>query len=673
MVVGNTLPQIAPLPPPSVLQRLPESEQTGCLDAWIMSIDARLRMSTKEFEARAPKDESVQTFLQTYFARGSLLSSWVSTAKAFILRRLCFLLTRRLLLAGIHDDLDVIFLGNFCACYHHTLPLKSLLLEVWNDYYQVITLSIDRVKKALMHQLSDLGSETASNAIKTLRTLTVLSSTLPQAGTALMTGSDYLDTIFEAYSCSGQKESLRRTLVAHIYVSLLALMKIEPPATSLLLDQLYSLKVSARLEEKIPRDPTLLSALVCSTNFIKSLDGHLARDQQQKRGDSLIASLRAYRSECKAFHTPYQRIKKKVDKGKGRAPSPEFHIHKMSLVTQVQDLFPDLGSGYIVKLLSYYGDEIEVVISHLIEDSLPSHLKALDQTEQLPEQSAILDISPRNTPPSSPAPFTRKNVFDDDDFDRLAIRSSQLNLGRANPDLTADALLADKSNHAASKAAILSALAAFDADDDERDDTYDVADVGGTVDTIHAGVDADTTDKRDQEATGSASTEMKLFELYKSNPASFARDSTTRRSQHRSALRKETGMTDEAIEGWAVMLSRDPKQVSRLQSNLTLYAGLEAGSQQPQLPSTAYRKAHDDSEPDDRDSGAEWGRHSRGRGQTHAQRGARGGARGAKASPTPAEGPDSSAARRRKDANKASRANHNRRNQRAKKMARGGI
>jgi len=55
----------------------------------------------------------------------------------------------------------------------------------------------------------------------------------------------------------------------------------------------------------------------------------------------------------------------------------------MSLISQVQDLFPDLGSGFVMKLLNQYDEDVEEVISHLLEGSLPAHLESADRTEQL--------------------------------------------------------------------------------------------------------------------------------------------------------------------------------------------------------------------------------------------------------------------------------------------------
>lgn len=126
-------------------------------------------------------------------------------------------------------------------------------------------------------------------------------------------------------------------------------------------------------------------------------------------------------------------------------------------------------------------------------------------------------------------------------------------------------------------------------------------------------------------------------------------------------------MSDEAIEGWAIMLSRDPRRVKRLEAKLERFTG-----QQTQLAGSRWQIGTDTE-----DSGAEGvggeGAGSRGgfrgRGRGRGRGGARGG--GNVAGPTGDAGTEK--ARSNKEANKGSRANHNRRDQRARKMARGGF
>jgi activating signal cointegrator complex subunit 2 len=268
------------------------------------------------------------------------------------------------------------------------------------------------------------------------------------------------------------------------------------------------------------------------------------------------------------------------------------------------------------------------------------------------------NLTPRPTPPLLP---TRRNVFDDDEFDQLAVDTSRLHFGRRNPDTTADDILRDSST-APRKAAILSALAVFDYDDDERDDTYDVEDVGGTVDSATPG-----NNPEDANTDTNDTNEEALFRAFKMTPSVFDRDAATRRSKPRIALKEETGITDEAIEGWALMLSRDPRRMRRLEAKFSSFSVA-----QKELALTPWKADRGDPDTEESDGGGKADRGanigSRDRGGRKRGRIGRG---GNVAGPTGEKETDM--ARQRKEANKASRANHNRRDQRARKMARSGF
>jgi activating signal cointegrator complex subunit 2 len=252
----------------------------------------------------------------------------------------------------------------------------------------------------------------------------------------------------------------------------------------------------------------------------------------------------------------------------------------------------------------------------------------------------------------------RRNVFDDDEFDKLAVDTSRLHIGRRNQNLTADKVLSDHSK-APAKSHILAALAAFDSDDDERDDTYDFEDVGASVDT--AAPDGDTnTDLSDKN-------EEALFRAWTISSDGFARDSETRRSRARAALKSETGMTDEAIEGWSVMIARDPKRLRRLEAKYSTFQG-----QQRELHSTAWKNSPAASGDEGSGDGGRGGFGGRGRGRGRG-RGGRGGGRGGGNVAGSSDDKSTQISRQRKEANKGSSANHNRKAQRDKKMARGGF
>ena len=254
-------------------------------------------------------------------------------------------------------------------------------------------------------------------------------------------------------------------------------------------------------------------------------------------------------------------------------------------------------------------------------------------------------------------------MFDNDELDNLTVASSRLHIGRKNADATADSLLSDRST-APDKAAILSALASFDLNEDEHDDTYDAEDVGGTVDSSVTGANEADADAQDRN-------EAALLEAYKATPHLFRRDAQTRRDPARAALKLETGMTDEAIEGWAVMIEREPKRLNKLGDRFA-----SSPRQQPPLSSSAYRASAGDTDADGASSRDAAGQSSRGRGWTGRRRGRGGrgrGGRGDSVAGGPSDAQAVQAGRQRKEANKGSRANHNRRDQRAKKVARAGF
>lgn len=98
--------------------------------------------------------------------------------------------------------------------------------------------------------------------------------------------------------------------------------------------------------------------------------------------------------------------------------------------------------------------------------------------------------------------------------------------------------------------------------DDEYDDTYDgINEAPGTVgmdDEDDSAVDKVKGSKKKQpgaEDPGVAF-ESTLIHTYVDNRDVFNRSSAVRRSKARAELRRITGMSDEQLEGWAIMLDR---------------------------------------------------------------------------------------------------------------------
>ena len=648
---------LAPYPPVNIRERIVPDEWAFCLDSWLLLIQRLLSLPSEVFSAPVQYQPAIP-FVVSYMKNNpSNNDSMALTAKDSSLRKQCFLLTHRMLsdIRPLPNQLlEFAFLADFSKTYSKSLKPNQLLDLVWGEHKLEGNISMIKSKAHLTELLETENFDSSLN--EQISKVGALAKACYSYAQFLMIGSDFIDALSAALSRQ-PNAAFRRKLTALIHICLTSLMNPKRPQTTSLLDHLYDLRTTPT--------PKLL---VQSTPFLRKLEKYLTdKDADAKRARPLLDSYAVYKPSTNGKGKRF--IRRKIKKEKSKAPGVDVdsapttvHAHRISLVSQIHDLFPDLGSGFIIKLLHEYGDDAEKVTAHLLEDSLPPYLKFADRTESASDNSLpgdavspkiVSNLAPRSTPPLMP---TRRNVYDDDDFDRLIVDNSKLHFGRKNANLTADDLLATK-KAPSHKAAILSALAAFDSDDDERDDTYDVADVGGTVDTTFADPDADLGHDKNEEA---------LFTAYKANQDVFQRDAETRRGKQRLSLKAETGMTDEAIEGWAIMLSRDPRRLQRLERTHEMNGVV----QQPALSGTSWKTEPGLESTEDSDFGGN-GEASRGAGRGRG-RGRRGGSGRSANVAGPSDDRGTQITRQRKDANKGSRANHNRRDQRARKMARAG-
>ena len=566
-----------------------------CLDSWILLVQRYLMLPAKAFAMKAMKDHSIVQFLVSYVQDYQLPRD----DKTQQLRKESFLLVHRTMTESrpLPSPLSEWgFLANLSLAYVKSKALSALLNNSWNQILDGSP-SIENHKRSIIKILESASASPDLEMV--LVQVVALLKACYRYGQFLMLGSDLIDSFSSAYE--RVEPSLKKKIATVVYFCLTSLMEPQPKISALL-DHLYSLKATP-----------LIKAVVETTPFLQKLRDNTS-GQDSGRARSVIESLKTYKKDLHG--RPKRPIRRKIDKGKSRANDEyghgalgEVHVHKLSLVSQVQDLFPDLGSRFVVKLLDEYNDDTALVTDHLLNDDLPVHLKGADRSEELTkphmfeDHELVPDLAPRSTPPLLPS---RRNIHDEDDFDRLAIDTSKLRFGKKE-DVTADKLLASE-RPTGQKAAILAALAAFDSDDDERDDTYDVGDVGGTVDTTNEEMAADLRQEVHEEA---------LFNAYNMTPELFNRDAETRRGKPRAALRTETGMTDEAIEGWAIMVGRDPRRLKRLEAKFEMGLGGQRPSQRA-LEGTAWRA----------DSGTEGTEDSDVGGGMRGERGGRGGGRG---------------------------------------------
>ncbi|KAG5980893.1 hypothetical protein E4U55_003534 [Claviceps digitariae] len=674
----STLPPLAPFPKASWQTHLSSTQWDALVQVWQVLCQAYLNLTDEDFvKAAADKHASLVSFTSSFVHETARAGSPISGSST-LLRPVFHLTSRLLRLLGPPGLLEYEFLADFARIYpkSRSAPLIGDLFDDSNSNKHaaasLVEASLASLKKLLIPQL-DAGIKGDLKLVESrLVTLNPLLHVCPHACTLLLAGSDFFDGLIACFKV--MNPPLRKTIITTMYLCIMGLVESEPPKWSMLNDSLFALNSAADAHKRGPlnANDSLVADLVTSTPLLKLLLRRAEAEQMATASlKKRIIALESFKKGPMTRPKHLVRSRRKVDKGKGIAThghgtvqQPDMHIHRMSQITQVQDLFPDLGAAFVAKCLAHYGDDVEQVVANLLAESLPTDLAIADRSEPLssfPDSPHQTDLAPRSTPTPPPPSISsqipsRRNVFDDDDFDRLNADESKISFGK-KPQKSADELLQDRST-APNKAAILSALAAFDSDDDERDDTYDAADVGGTVDTMNQ--EADGANDGNEEA---------LFRAYQMDERLFARDAATRRNNAaRAKLRDTTGMTDEAIEGWAVMLARNPQQKKRLEAKYA-FAG-----QQTQLQATSWRAspAGSGTEAGDSDGGGGGGRGGgrgpRGGGGRGRGRGGRG---GNVAGPTGEK--ETESARRNKEAHKGSRANHNRRDARAKKMARGGF
>lgn len=666
----SSLPPLTPFPPASWRQRLSSDDWDALIQAWIVLSQAYLSLADDGFQRAVANDECVAAFVSTFVSETAASSTSSSPIPTSLLKAVFQLASRILTLSQPVQLLDYQFLSSLAKVYpkRRTAPLLAQLFETHGT---TIESSLASLKKRLIPHLEAGINGDLQLVESQLCAVNPLLHASPHACAFFLAGSDFFDGLVACFRV--MNPPLRKAIVATTYLSLVGLTEADPPKWAMLSDQLFVLRTAADLHKQGPlnANDSLVAELVTATPLLKTLlrraeTSDAATEPLKKR----VTALEPFKKG--PMVRPKRLVRRRVDKGKGREAQgdqqAEIHVHLMSQITQIQDLFPDLGSGFVSKCLDEYAEDPEQVVANILNGTLPPHLDGADRSEQLyvlassfPSTNTSLmlttrrsfqeppprpDLAPRSTPPQL---ASRRNVFDDDEFDRLDAQESKISFGK-KPARSADEILRDKST-APNKEAILSALAAFDSDDDERDDTYDAADVGGTVDS------------NDQEADGvNDGNEESLFRAYQMDEKTFARDAATKRGSSRAKLREDTGMSDEAIEGWAVMLKRNPQQLRRLEAKYAFRG------QQPQLERTTWRaspagSAAEDSEPDAGAArGGRGGAGNRGRGR---------GRGGNVAGPTGDRSTE--AARKNKESHKGSRANHNRRDARAKKMARGGF
>jgi activating signal cointegrator complex subunit 2 len=388
--MAASLPPFAPLPPSKLLAELVlTKEWAACLDAWIALAEAHLALSDEQFSTLSAKDEStafLTAFTREIAASGPNIIGPSDQAKALF--KDSFLLTSRLLHCSTPPSglAQWDFLADLSKAYGKKRA-SSLLGSLPKSALTLLDASLSGLKKFLIKNL-DAGLSGDIKAVEErLQRLNPLIHSSPHVASFFLAGSDFLDGLVNCYKI--MNPPLRKTIITTAYLSMVGLIEGESPKFSMLTDQLYSLKAAADAHKAGPLNvnDSLVAELVTATPLLQQVEHKLeSSGTTTSRAKSVLKDLASFR-KAGGMARPKRLIRRKVDKGKGRMDAAmvqqDIHVHRMSQITQVQDLFPELGSGFVSKLLDEYSEDPEQVIAHLLDNSLPAHLKSADRSEQL--------------------------------------------------------------------------------------------------------------------------------------------------------------------------------------------------------------------------------------------------------------------------------------------------
>ncbi|KAF8438091.1 hypothetical protein L210DRAFT_3613025 [Boletus edulis BED1] len=311
---------------------------------------------------------------------------------------------------------------------------------------------------------------------------------------------------------------------------------------SLIADYQYAYDLSKTLSSALPRDDARMECLESSLRSlaIERSDGD-AKDP----------------GALKLLLLPITQMIT-TNKGKAKAttpePSPPHDADLDMQVVQVLEIFSDHSPEYIRKLLTHpsfpFRGNAERVIEALLEGTAPGEDALGD---------GVAESISINVPVMDP-PIERRNVFDDEVMDLSHIHIGKKTIGIS------------LSQNRAEKEQIIRLAEAISVDSDEESGqpkALDVMDLDDDIDeagTSTVKILVDGEDSGDEEVDP-IKPETILEQAYIRDPKLFNRDGETRRSKKRAELKQQTGWTDEQIEGWRIMLERNPKKERILQKH----------------------------------------------------------------------------------------------------------
>lgn len=376
------LPPFASFPPANIQSEIPPEEWQGYLESWVLLAKSYLFLSSEAFSLQITKGPSIVEFLLSYIRQDAASNENPTnrSESAKRLRRESFLLLHRILMEVKPVPtalLEWACLGDFAIIYHTSKSLMELFESVWDRENLENSTSMQKSKAYIIELIKkDIGKgnlkETPDLELA-LRRAACLLKVCYQYGQFLMSGSDFLDSLSTTYENASYDFQTREETIGCLCLS--SLLDSRRPKFSTLIDHVYELNRASHHE-------SLCKGIFSNTPLLSRMREQI-KSPEKERAKKLMADLSEFESAKK------KSVWRSMDKGKGRAEGEygrgalnNLHAHKLSLVTQIQDLFPDFGSGFVVRLLDEYDEDVEQVTAHLLDASLPPHLRNLDRSEE---------------------------------------------------------------------------------------------------------------------------------------------------------------------------------------------------------------------------------------------------------------------------------------------------
>ncbi|KAK6524597.1 hypothetical protein TWF281_011500 [Arthrobotrys megalospora] len=580
----------ASIPPYKSRSKLSPPTVDRCLTHWTAALHTLRQLPDPSFKQQITPTSSFAKFLSSYILNDDLshndADDWVYpssttgqnsteaiTTKTKYINRSLRLCLKRAIKLGVFDDIIPSSHSyiKLAALFFIEGGSKPLLRSIWTYKQSILVDATKDHLKYLSTTLQDLASgkeAPGSQHISLLQEFCYFIMAIPEVSYEILAEEMVFEDLAATYfSLSSQKKDVVTALLEEIrrlqFTILMASTQTDPKRYSTLIDFLFNFIADADIN--VPRN-SYITAIISQTPLLDRL-ASIDAEGYTNRWSTILTKLQNFESPTSTSSKRIPKLPRRKQKLKKNLIDPST-IDISQKVLELSELFPTTEKSILEATLVSVNYDLEAATMSLLDNSFPESTSAPPPT--------YTEFTPQPLPEST------------DELDTLAVPTSRLYMGKRDISGTADNLLKDRTS-APSKSQILAALQAFDSDDDERDDTYDQEDVG-TVDPT-AG---------DSEANGNniapgGVEEKALYKAFVGNPGVFARDAKTRRGVERKELREVTGMSDEAIEGWKIMLDRDGKRLRQLEIRFSRES--EGGSSgQSMVQRTAYRKGDEDEE-----------------------------------------------------------------------------